>query len=94
MEFIINTENNTLTIKRIVKNSLSHYFHVFSGVGFIPINNCWYIVDSKTKLCFYLCDYIPVTKMYDLFEVLEQHINIGENAILLGTHFDILTGGK
>lgn len=88
MEFTI--ENNILTISRKVKNSLSHYFHTFSGIGFVPINNCWYIADSKTQLCFHLCDFKPITKLAELFEILENFIPVGETAHVAGIPFDEL----
>lgn len=88
MDFQI--KNNMLTITRKVKNSLSHYFHTFSGIGFIPIHNNWYIVDSKTELCFFLCEFTPVTTMYDLLQVLENRLQVGESAVISGVSFNEL----
>lgn len=88
MEFKI--QDNILTIERKHESSLSHYFHIFSGFTFVPINNCWYIADARTKLCFHLCDFKPITKLVELFEILEDFIPVGETAHVAGIPFDEL----
>lgn len=88
MNFTIN--NNVLTITRVVKNSLSHFISVNSGITFVPIKDSWYIADSKTNLCFYLGNFFAIDKIYDLLAILEELIPVNESAMIVGVPFEQL----